>query len=231
MYFLHICPKKKSSFMNNRWKVAQFWEIRWWRWYLQNKDKIPYLEAKAKYWQRILQASDIDLSGEEVLLDAGCGPAGIFMILEGKKVVAIDPLLPKYESQLSHFDPQAYPKVDFIPISLEAYQPNLSFDVIFCCNVINHVADLAQSISHLVSCLKPGGTLVLTVDVHNHQALKHLFRAIPGDILHPHQHDLVDYTDMLVGQKLVIEKSHRLKSSFIFDYYLIKATSPFKVTI
>lgn len=217
--------------MNNRWKVAQFWEIRWWRWYLQNKDKSAYLESKAKYWHRILAHCDISFSGTETMLDAGCGPAGIFMVLEGKEIVAIDPLLPKYETQLSHFHPQDYPQVTFIPVSLEAFQANLSFDVIFCCNVINHVADLKRSVAHLVKCLKPGGTLILTVDVHNYQPLKRLFRAIPGDILHPHQHDLADYTDMLVGQKLVIEKSHPLKSNFIFDYYLIKATSPFTVTI
>lgn len=215
--------------MNFRWKLAQFWEIRWWRWYLQHKDKAIYLEKKASYWKGILAQSELDLSGKEAVLDAGCGPAGIFMILEGEPMVAVDPLLEDYKRQLTHFDPSDYPNVQFVTSSLEAFEPSQAMDVIFCCNVINHVADLPLCMDRLSSWLKPGGTLILSVDVHNHQILKRIFRMIPGDILHPHQHDLLDYQNMLMERGFSIEKTTQLKSGNIFDYYLIKAISPFKV--
>jgi len=215
--------------MNFRWRLAQFWEIRWWRWYLQDKDKGTYLQKKSAYWQRVLAVCDLNLKGEEALLDAGCGPAGIFMILKGKPLVAIDPLLQQYEDQLTHFDPADYPQVQFITTALEDYQPPKQYDIIFCCNVINHVADLTKSLDQLQIWLKPGGRLILSIDVHNYSLLKSVFRLIPGDILHPHQHDLMDYQNMLMERGFSIEKTTKLKGGGIFDYYLIKATSPFKV--
>ncbi|MBX2873433.1 MAG: class I SAM-dependent methyltransferase [Saprospiraceae bacterium] len=215
--------------MNIRWKLAQFWEIRWWRWYLRHRDKAAYLQKKAAYWKRILSHCELELNGKEALLDAGCGPAGIFMVLEGKPLVAVDPLLEAYQKQLTHFDPSDYPHVEFVASPLEHFKPAQAMDIIFCCNVINHVADLELSMDRLCNWLKPGGTLILSVDVHNYQGLKSLFRAIPGDILHPHQHDVVDYQNMLRERGFRIEKTTCLKSGNIFDYYLIKAISPFNV--
>lgn len=215
--------------MNIRWRLAQFWEIRWWRWYLQHKDRTAYLGQKAAYWEKILAGCELELTGTEAILDAGCGPAGIFMVLEGKPLMAVDPLLGQYQDQLDHFDPSAYPKVQFHDASLEEFQAPQKLDIIFCCNVINHVADLNLSLDRLCAWLKPGGILILSVDVHNYKALKKLFRLIPGDILHPHQHDLADYQSMLRERGLRIEKTTQLKRGNIFDYYLIKAISPFKV--
>lgn len=215
--------------MNKRWKLAQFWEIRWWQWYLQKKDKAIYLEQKARYWKRVLDQCELSLEQDMQVLDAGCGPAGIFLVLHGMQVTAIDPLLEAYEQQLVHFQRAAYPSIQFYTSSLEAFQADKAYDVIFCCNVINHVANLSLSLDRLSHWLKPGGTLILTVDVHNFQALKFLFRAIPGDILHPHQHDLADYVQMLVERKFELEKVTQLKTGLIFDYYLIKATSPLRV--
>ncbi len=217
--------------MNIRWRLAQFWEIRWWRWYLQHKEKTIYLQKKATYWEKILAHCELKLTGSEAILDAGCGPAGIFMILAGDPLMAVDPLLKEYQDQLDHFDPASYPKVQFTTDSLEEFQPDQLFDIIFCCNVINHVADLTLSLDRICSWLKPGGILILSVDVHNYNALKQIFRWIPGDILHPHQHDLEDYQSMLRERGFSIEKTTQLKSGNIFDYYLIKAISPFKVII
>lgn len=215
--------------MNFRWKLAQFWEIRWWRWYLQHKDKSVYLQQKAAYWEKVLAHCELPLTGGEAILDAGCGPAGIFMILEGDPLMAVDPLLNQYQDQLDHFDPTDYPKVQFNAVSLEEFQPTQELDIVFCCNVINHVADLNLSLDKICSWLKPGGILILSVDVHNFGILKKIFRLFPGDILHPHQHDLADYQSMLRDRGLTIEKTTQLKRGGIFDYYLIKAISPFKV--
>ncbi|NRB48514.1 MAG: methyltransferase domain-containing protein [Saprospiraceae bacterium] len=215
--------------MNIRWRLAQFWEIRWWRWYLRDKDKTVYLRKKAEYWDRIVAVCELELSGAEAILDAGCGPAGIFMVLRGNPLIGVDPLLEKYQESLAHFDPDNYPQVQFVNSTLEAYSPDQPFEIIFCCNVINHVADLGESLDKLSSWLKPGGTLILSIDVHNHKGLKHLFRLIPGDILHPHQHDLEDYQGMLRERGFRLEKTTQLKKGGIFDYYLIKAISPLSV--
>ena len=207
-----------------RWKVAQWAEIRWWKRYLKNKDKTTYVEWKKSYWNELLLqlGDDLTLSPNLFVLDAGCGPSGIFTILEDQEVIAIDPLLNQYK-HLPHFDINAYPDTQFIEKSLEDYQGTNVYDTIFCMNVINHVKDIKKSTDNLIESLKPEGQLLLTIDAHNHRFFKHLFRALPGDILHPHQYDLKEYKTMLEERKMKVIKTVHIKKSFFFDHYLILA--------
>ena len=63
---------------SSKWKLAQFLEIRWWRRYLSGKDEAAYREQKIDYWKRICAVLDIDVPPGSQVLEAGCGPAGIF---------------------------------------------------------------------------------------------------------------------------------------------------------
>ncbi len=157
------------------------------------------------------------------MLDVGCGPSGMYMIWEDHPVVALDPLLDSYE-QLSHFSRHRYPYVTFFAEAIETWKTTESFPWVFCLNVINHVADLEQAITRLSEVTEPGGHLLLTVDVHRHQFLKKVFRALPGDVLHPHQHDRLDYQAFLHQAGFRIEQSQCLKQGHIFDYYGFLAT-------
>ena len=88
---MHIIFEPMAA--SRRWKVAQKAEIGWWKRYLKKKPVGDYIEWKRKYWTEFLSSvSDvIDVDQDHEILDAGCGPAGIFIILEGNKVTAIDP--------------------------------------------------------------------------------------------------------------------------------------------
>ena len=90
--------------------------------------------------------------------------------------------------------------------------------------MINHVADLDVCVKKLKAVIRPGGRLVLTVDAHNDLFFKKLFRLVPGDILHPHQYDLAEYTAKVEQQgfKMIHQKS--LDRNFFFTYYLLVAT-------
>ena len=68
---------------------------------------------------------------------------------------------------------------------------------------------------------KKEGTVVLSIDVHRHQWLKRIFRAVPGDALHPQQHDRDDYRTALrqMGWRIVRERTAR--QGRIFDYWLV----------
>ncbi|MCB9291148.1 MAG: class I SAM-dependent methyltransferase [Lewinellaceae bacterium] len=209
--------------MNIRWKIAQAAEIRWWRSYLRKKKPEDYLEQKAAYWKRVLKAARFEPAPGACVLDAGCGPAGIFIILEEQEVHAVDPLLESYRDSLPHFDPARYPNVQFFAEPLEAFNPPALYDVIFCLNAINHVADLPASLGVLASNLKPGGQLLLSVDAHNHGFLKRVFQWLPGDVLHPQQYSLEEYRAMLEGRGLKVQREVQLKEGFIFDYYLMVA--------
>jgi SAM-dependent methyltransferase len=218
--------------MSLRWKIAQAFEMRWWQHYLKNKPTADYAVWKTDYWQKLLteigwQPPSPQESSQTVsaaILDAGCGPAGIFMALPTQKVVALDPLLDEYERNLPHFKRTDYPNTTFLSQPLESFDQYAAFDAVFCLNAINHVADLGRCFDVLVNATKKGGTLVVSIDAHNHAWLKPIFQLIPGDILHPHQYDLAEYTAMLTQRGCRIEKTLLKKKEFIFNYYVLVAT-------
>jgi len=204
--------------MTLRWKIAQKAELKWWKGYLKNKTPEEYLVWKKNYWTRFLNQIQVSIEASECILDAGCGPAGIFTVLSDYQVVAIDPLLDHYEAELDHFNPEWYPAVQFKTLSLEDFDDQGQYDTIFCLNAVNHVADWEGSIRHLVQALKPGGRLILSSDVHRWGVLKPIFRLLPGDILHPQQHDAEEYREVLRSTGVQIESEQLIKREGIFDY-------------
>lgn len=220
--------------MTFRWKIAQAAEIRWWQGYLKNKPTTDYAVWKTKYWQDLLAEiglnhKNTDLSRDsregDKILDAGCGPAGIFMIFKNQDVDALDPLLDEYAAKLPHFRKENYPNVQFFSQPLESFSDKKDvYDTVFCLNAINHVADLQRAFDVLVDATKSGGTLVVSIDAHNYGFLKTIFQALPGDVLHPHQFDLAEYSAMLTSRGCRIERTLLKKSEFIFNYYVLVAT-------
>jgi 2-polyprenyl-6-hydroxyphenyl methylase/3-demethylubiquinone-9 3-methyltransferase len=209
--------------MNLRWRLAQFFEIRWWRRYLARRDKTRYLNWKRGYWRDFLQKSDLDIPAHATVLDAGCGPAGIFTALENQTVYALDPLLEHYEKSLPHFRRSDYPQVRFSNKPLEDYFPDKTFEFVFCLNALNHVADLPHCVNRLAALTAPGGTLAVSIDAHNFYWLKRLFRLVPADILHPHQFDIEEYRAMLTGRGFRVMKEVLIRKETIFNYYLLVA--------
>ena len=164
---------------------------------------------------------DIDKPQRQSILDVGCGPAGIFIHLEGNQVVATDPLIESYERQLDHFKKSNYPWVDFHPKLIEEINFTEEFDLVCCINVINHVKEIDRSYHNLVSAVKRGGKIILSIDSHNFKLPKLLFKLFPFDILHPHQYTLKEYENHLKTRGVKIERSVKVKSGLLFDYYAI----------
>ena len=212
--------------MNLRWRIAQFFELRWWRRYLIRRDKAGYLAWKRRYWLDFLQKSGLAIPPNASVLDAGCGPAGIFSVLDNQPVDAIDPLLHRYEKLLPHFRRSDYPRVRFFNAPLEDFFPEKTYDFVFCFNAINHMADIGRCFERLAALTTPGGILALSVDAHNFLWLKRLFRFVPADILHPHQYDVEEYCDMLAARGFQEIHTVLIKKGTIFNYYLLLAGKP-----
>lgn len=206
-----------------RWRLAQFLELRWWQAYLRKLNWTNYVEAKRRHWRKVLVAVDLTLNGGERVLEAGCGPAGIFTILQAQQVDAIDPLMLEYEHNLPDFSRDQFPYVHFQSMMLEQLDKKNAYDLVFCLNAINHVSNLPLAIQCLAQSLKPTGTMVISIDLHRHHFFKFIFRLIPGDLLHPQQDSLKDYVVLLEKHGLQIEKNQVLKKGWIFDYVAIKA--------
>jgi 2-polyprenyl-6-hydroxyphenyl methylase/3-demethylubiquinone-9 3-methyltransferase len=205
-----------------RWRIAQKAERRWWRRYLKGKPPEDYLETKAGQWRRELEliADVITVPDGACLLDAGCGPAGIFMMFPECAVDAVDPLLYEYETDLAHFSRKTYPWVTFYPVPFEQFDPPAAYDFVFCNNAVNHFSDLELSLDRLLEALAPHGRLILSSDTHNHALFRYLFRAIPFDVLHPHQYLAAEYEKMLTDRGATIEKRVVVEQHYFFDRWL-----------
>lgn len=208
-----------------RWQIAQWFELQWWKRYLKGKDKQQYLIWKRNYWQQVLNQvlTQVNLQPTSTVADLGCGPAGIFIALPQNKVTAVDPLLIKFESTLPFFKRSDYPNVTFITSTIEAFETSEKFDRVFCMNAINHVHNIQQGFGCLRKACKPGGVIAVSIDAHNFPFFKYLFRAIPGDILHPHQYDLNEYKNFVDHDGWKTTQTVLLKQEFFFNHYLLIA--------
>lgn len=212
-----------------RWRIAQYFEQRWWQNYLSGKDPKEYTTWKHNYWGDILtQLTSIDqkiamplIKGGLNILDAGCGPAGVFMILNEHKVTAIDPLWNSYQAKFSHLAYDQMDHVSFNNLAIEALDIEQEMDLVCSMNALNHVSDIELATQKLLRSLKAGGWLVISMDTHNYVPLKWLFKSIPGDILHPHQNDLKGYKDLIDKQGAQFIGSGLIKSGNIFDHHLM----------
>jgi trans-aconitate methyltransferase len=207
--------------MSLRWKIAQAAEIRWWQNYLKKRPKADYLIWKRKYWKTLLSRLNLTILRGEKVLDAGCGPAGVFMVLEEFQTDAMDPLLDDYEKKLDHFSKSQYPNVRFFNEPLETFSPNERYKKVFCLNAINHVADLDLCFDKLVDFTEDGGTMIVSIDAHNFTFFKKIFRVLPGDILHPHQFNLEEYQRMIIDRGCKLEQSILYREDFFFNYYIL----------
>ena len=214
-----------------RWNIAQAFERLWWRNYLSGKDPQHYLAWKKDYWEKLLQQV-YDITDESApksfnrqslnVLDAGCGPAGIFLNLQNHRVDAIDPLVRRYLDELHLIDRKDFPHVNFISGNLEGISSATQYDWIFCMNCINHVKDIELCLKNISAALKKEGFFVMTVDTHKHWLAKPLLNTMPIDVLHPYQLSLDDYI-RLIEKKFSkgIIRNRLLKRGVMFDYYLV----------
>lgn len=221
-----VQEKMPQTIAGFRWKIAQWAERRWWKRYLKKKDVGQYLAWKRNYWSDFLHKINLHTleSSSETIIDFGCGPAGIFMNFTQAKVTAVDPLLDSYATDLPHFSPSQYPKINFVTASMESFAPTQVYDYLFCINAINHVNDLKKGFEKLGQCAHNTSTLVISIDAHNHNWLKKIFQTLPGDILHPHQYNLSEYQKQIQNSGWKIEQTVQMDSAFIFNYYVIVAT-------
>lgn len=103
------------------------------------------------------------------ILDVGCGVGtlSLFLAAQGaKKVVGID--LAADAIAQAEAARQAL-KLTHLTFRTATLSPNIGqFDVIIASEIIEHVPNPAQFVTHLASNLKPGGTLILTTPyAHN----------------------------------------------------------------
>jgi ubiquinone/menaquinone biosynthesis C-methylase UbiE len=99
------------------------------------------------------------------MLDIGCGPRGsLDWADEAAERVGLDPLADEYAALRSR--PH---KMSYVATGAERIPfPNGHFDVISTINSLDHVDDVDAALREIARVTKPGGTLLLLVDI-NHE--------------------------------------------------------------
>ena len=121
-------------------------------------------EARAQV-QRVLREAEIDdpdfFSGR-VVLDIGPGPVGLPEACGASVALAVEPLAPQLDAAGLLLRGDAV----YLAIGAES-MPLLdgSLDVVVARNSLDHVVDPAAVLAEVVRVLRPGGTLILNVDV------------------------------------------------------------------
>jgi hypothetical protein len=131
--------------------------------------------------------------------------------------------LDEYATTIPFFNKQDYSGTHFITQSMEDFSSLEKFNLVFCMNAINHVHSMDKAFDVVVGSAQQNSNIVVSIDAHNFSFFKFLFRLIPGDILHPHQYDLKEYSSVFGKQKLCDRTSVCIKQEFFFNHYVLVA--------
>jgi len=106
----------------------------------------------------------IDLPQDGMILEAGCGTGGNLATLARRgRITAFDPHIDALA-----FAQNRHPDVDIRQGALPSELPydEASFDLVAALDVLEHVGDDRASAHALVSLVRPGGWLIVTVPAH-----------------------------------------------------------------
>lgn len=203
-----------------RWILAQFFEKWWWRQYLSKKDITTYRRDKIKYWHTFLNHIEVNQPENKKVLDAGCGPAGIFCALsETNTIIGVDPLIDQYQE---HFQTLVQPgsNVTLIKENLESYQSNEPFNYIFCLNAINHVQQYDLCLQRLFQNGNKETLYIFSSDVHHSYLLAGIMKWLSWlDVLHPIQMTKDEYEESFKANGFEVKQSKLCKAGLIFNYH------------
>ncbi|QIS22133.1 bifunctional 2-polyprenyl-6-hydroxyphenol methylase/3-demethylubiquinol 3-O-methyltransferase UbiG [Nocardia terpenica] len=120
---------------------------------------MAYTPARFGYFKGLLTGL-LGLELEELrVLDVGCGGGVLAEAFAGAgcAVTGVDPSQPSLDAARAHARDSGR-AIRYQPASAEELPfPDASFDVVYCCDVLEHVSDLNAAIGEAARVLKPGG--------------------------------------------------------------------------
>ncbi|MEQ1876377.1 MAG: bifunctional 2-polyprenyl-6-hydroxyphenol methylase/3-demethylubiquinol 3-O-methyltransferase UbiG [Bdellovibrionia bacterium] len=117
--------------------------------------------GRVGYFKRIIEQQLKLPAAKMTALEVGCG-GGILceeIARMGFTTTGLDPSEPALQVARAHSQ-KSNLKINYVHGTGEKLPfPDASFDVIFCCDVLEHVSDLGRVVSEISRVLKPGGHL------------------------------------------------------------------------
>jgi SAM-dependent methyltransferase len=119
---------------------------------------------------------DVDDFADQLIVDLGAGSKLRSKCFRRARIVAIEPLANRFRESLSWSD--LYEAERVYSVGAETVIPELDGSIAFimCVNVLDHVYDYSKVLRNAYRMLKPGGELLLSVDLHS---------GYESDLMHP----------------------------------------------
>ena len=117
--------------------------------------------GRLEYLSGVLAELGIEPGGRRVL-DVGCGGGLLAEELArlGLRVTGVDPSLPSLRTARLHADGAAL-AIEYLVGAGEALPvADATFDVVVCCDVLEHVTDVERVVAEIGRALRPGGLFV-----------------------------------------------------------------------
>jgi SAM-dependent methyltransferase len=144
------------------WRSAQSGHLGTWVGFAeQNRRNAP---ERAAVWANILAAVEEQSPARpgEAVLDVGCGLDTVLDFVPQARGFTLDSLMAELvQFGLSQGIEHTAATCEFLPFR------SASFDRAFCMNMLDHVRDPVSCVAELVRVLRPGGTLVISVDTYS----------------------------------------------------------------
>ncbi|MBI4428789.1 MAG: class I SAM-dependent methyltransferase, partial [Ignavibacteriales bacterium] len=175
--------------MTTVWKTAQEEELHCWSINREKLRRSDYLEIKKLYWQRLLSKIGIlhVLGTDARILEVGCGPAGVFLLLpresRNDQYYVLDPLLARYKEMF----PDYFGRCVEVDSALETwrFQPDLRFDLILAINCIDHSLDIEKFLAQVRTLLSESGRAIVAVNTHQRRWTARLWKRFQK-VIEPH---------------------------------------------
>jgi ubiquinone/menaquinone biosynthesis C-methylase UbiE len=181
-------------------------EGEWAYWSTLKWQEMSY-QTRLSEWKRHLAELDVPFNSfrEQSILDVGCGPVGIVFFLDARNSVGLDPLAGQYSQWNGYWGK----RVNLIPAEGENMPlADNSFDSVFCINVLDHTFNPRGVLSEINRVLKPGGRVILHVDLDSPLRKLHKRLKSHAGVLHP-QSLTYDRLIALLQTYFAIAKTHR----------------------
>lgn len=176
-------PEATGGISHKRWQAGVDLEREEWATLTWQNALIP--ERRFSEWERHLASIGLSLSSfkSQHVLDVGCGPTGVVYFIDADRRVGVDPLADQYEQWNGHWGAP----VELVKSEAESMPfEDASFDSACCINCVDHTRDPSQVVREIGRILKPGGTLVLHVDLDSPLRKLHKRVRPHAGIMHPH---------------------------------------------